>query len=165
MNLDTIIHLILKPDVTYNCISRNNQYINHYQYLQELSKQSKYLKRCSFGLNFEKENSIANVLFFKQLVSDGSILLENHKILSLEKISSVSFYLPVQVSIEQDILLNFFMDEIDRIRNIFLEKYSEEIDGFQSICQNIVKIKSGNRVLKKYIQNHLVGINIRDKGV
>lgn len=161
MNLDEIVYLIIKPDGTYDFISRNNQYTNHYQYLQQLSRKSEYLKVCSFGLIFEKENFITNILFFKELVSDGCIILENHKILSVENISSIQFYLPEHISVNQGILLNFYMDEIDKIRNVFLEKYSGEIENFESICQNIGEIKSGNKILKKYIEEHINQKNIR----
>lgn len=155
MNLSEIIYLIIKPDGTYYFIQRNNKYMNHYQYLTELSKQDDYLKKCSFGLTFEKDNNIPNILFFKELILDNCILMENYKILSSENVSAINFYLPEHISMWQDKFLNSYITEIDEIKNIFLEKYSEETGDFYCICQNLEEIKSGSRILKKYIQEHL----------
>lgn len=154
VNLNEIIYLIIKPDGTYNFITRNNQYTNHYQYLQELSKQDEYLKTCSFGLIFERDNNLSNILFFKELVSDGCLIFENLKILSSEDVSSVCFYLPNDIYETQDVLLNPYMDEINRIKHVFLEKYEEEIKDFRSVCKNIEEIKSGSKILKEYIKIH-----------
>lgn len=155
MNLNKIIYLIIKPDGSYYFIHRNNKYTNHYQYLTELSKQDDYLKKCSFGLIFEKDNNIPNIFFFKELILDNCILMENHKILSSENVSGINLYLPEHISPQQDKILNYYMTEIDEIKTVFLEKYSEETEDFYSVCQTLEEIKSGNKVLKKYIQEHL----------
>lgn len=156
MDLKKTIYLIIKSDGSYYSIDRNNEYTNHYQYLREISKQNDYLKACSFGLIFERDNNLPNILFFKELVLDNCIIFENFQILSSEKVSAISVYLPYQISKEQGAILNSLMDQIDNIEDVFLEKYREETEDFYSICQNLEEIKSGNKILKKYIQEHLL---------
>ena len=81
---------------------------NHYQYLQLLSQQNDYLKINSFGLYFKREDNTSNLMFFKELSSDGTIIIENHRTLSKSSISSIGFYLPKQISEEQSSILDLF---------------------------------------------------------
>ena len=67
-NLQDLVYLIIKSDGTMFSISKNNQYSNHYLYLNDIKKQSSYLMQMSFGLTFDRDDNTAQIMFFKELV-------------------------------------------------------------------------------------------------
>lgn len=158
--LDDTIYTVITADGEIFSIARNNQYSSHYQYLQDFSKQNSYLKRHSFGLIFDRDDNIPQLWFIRNLVLDSTIVYENHKILSSETISSIQFYLPIQISEKQKEILEIYMPEIDSKKSVFLETYHEEADDFYPIYKKPEDFKNGGILLRKYIEEHLV---IREK--
>ena len=80
--LQDIVYMIIKPSGEVMKISCNNKYVNHYQYLQDFSKQNPYLIRKSFGLTFSRDDDTSKIFFFNMLIQDGNIIYENHKLFS-----------------------------------------------------------------------------------
>ena len=100
--LNTYIYLVISPNGETRFIKRNDIYNNHYEYLQEFSKQDDYLRRHSFGLTFSLNDIQTNFMFFQELASENNIIIENYKIRSFEKVSSLCIYLPDQITKEQE---------------------------------------------------------------
>ena len=86
----------------YTYLDKNNlAYENISETIFKLLLKNSYLKRHSFGLIFDRDDNIPQLWFIRNLVLDSTIVYENHKILSSETISSIQFYLPIQISEKQ----------------------------------------------------------------
>jgi hypothetical protein len=164
MKLDDFIYIIIKSDGTIYKIARNNIYTNHYQYLSNLSKQDEYLKRNSLGLNFNIDDNTPQILFFKELVTDGAIIFENQKI-STSGVLTFDFYLPNIITDSQNDFLNLCMDEIDIASYVFLEEYQDETESFYAFYHNMEDTKNGGKLLRQYVKTHMVNKKIKQKEV
>ena len=119
--LNDYIYLVISPDGEKRFIKRNDLYNNHYEYLQDFSKQDDYLRSHSFGLTFSLNDLQTNLLFFQELASENNIIIENYKIRSFEKVSTITIYLPNQTTRKQEKSISTYDDELKTTEFIFLE--------------------------------------------
>lgn len=158
MNLENIIYMVIKKDGTIYYIEKNDKYFNHYQYLDDFRKQTEYLTKKAFGLQFSRDSNIPNIVFFTELVDDSCIVFENHNLNQNESLTSVCLYLPDQPSNIQAEILNGQMKEIAKAKFIFLELYNREIKLFESLTTTTDELKNTN-ALCDYLNNP-----IKDEG-
>lgn len=151
--LNTYIYLVISPNGETRFIKRNDIYNNHYEYLQEFSKQDDYLRRHSFGLTFSLNDIQTNFMFFQELASENNIIIENYKIRSFEKVSSLCIYLPDQTTKEQEKVISTYDEDLKSTEFIFLESYDTEENKFKDIhAEHSGKINT--EILHTYLKNH-----------
>lgn len=151
--LNTYIYLVISPNGETRFIKRNDIYNNHYEYLQEFSKQDDYLRRHSFGLTFSLNDIQTNFMFFQELASENNIIIENYKIRSFEKISSLCIYLPDQITKEQEKVISTYDEDLKSTEFIFLESYDSEENKFEDIqAEHSGRIST--EILHTYLKNH-----------
>lgn len=153
-NLQDLVYLIIKSDGTMFSISKNNQYSNHYLYLNDIKKQDPYLMKMSFGLTFDRDDNTAQIMFFKELVEDSCIIFANQSLYSADTEYAFEFCLPDEVSSAQKNILDSHMKEIEKAEFIFTERYHSETNDFVPLYQNLEDMKSTS-VLKFYLESHL----------
>ncbi|HIT22085.1 MAG TPA: hypothetical protein IAB56_03800 [Candidatus Scybalousia intestinigallinarum] len=151
--LNDYIYLVISPDGEKRFIKRNDLYNNHYEYLQDFSKQDDYLRSHSFGLTFSLNDLQTNLLFFQELASENNIIIENYKIRSFEKVSTITIYLPNQTTRKQEKSISTYDDELKTTEFIFLESYDMDENKFQDIHTDHSG-KSTTEVLHSYLKNH-----------
>lgn len=153
-NLQDLVYLIIKSDGTMFSVSKNNQYPNHYLYLNDIRKQDSYLIKMSFGLTFDRDNSMAQIMFFKELVDDLCIVFANQSLHSNDINYAFDFCLPDVISSTQKNILDAHMKEIEKAEYIFVEEYHPEVNDFVPSYQNLEDLKASS-VLKSYLESHL----------
>ncbi len=151
--LNDYIYLVISPNGQTRYIKRNDIYNNHYEYLQDFSKQDDYLRCHSFGLSFSLNDLQSNLMFFQELASENNIIIENYKIRSFEKVSTITIYLPNQTTKEQEKVVSTYNEELEKLEFIFLESYDSEKNEFKDI-QAEHNGKISTEILHTYIKKH-----------
>ena len=154
-NLIDLVYLIVKPDGSVFYILKNNNYSNHYLYINDIRKYDSYLMEKSFGLTFTRDNNIPKIMFFNELILDSCIIFENQSIYTSDKKYAFDFYLPSEITAIQKEIVDSHMAEIETAEFVFIEKYNSEIEDFQVLYNNLEELKSAS-LLKKYLEDHLV---------
>lgn len=153
-NLQDLVYLIIKSDGTMFSISKNNQYSNHYLYLNDIRKQDPYLMQMSFGLTFDRDDNTAQIMFFKGLVDDSCVIFVNQSLYSNDTKYAFDFCLPDVISSTQQNILDSHMEEIEKAEFIFTERYHPEMNDFVPLYKNVEDMKSTS-ILKSYLESHL----------
>lgn len=153
MELEKAIYFVILKDGSILRIDRNDKYFNHYQYLTDFSKQDSYLKKSSFGLTFQRDDNTSRLFFFQELVESGSIVIENQKLLSSEKVSAIDILVPETMTYEELEILIKMASEIDRIQFVFAEVLQ---DGkFIPLYTNSEQLHLGSWLILEYGKSHL----------
>ena len=92
-------------------------------------------------------------MFFQELASENNIIIENYKIRSFEKVSSLCIYLPDQITKEQEKVISTYDEDLKSTEFIFLESYDTEENKFKDIHAQHSG-KTNTEILHTYLKNH-----------